>query len=270
MVSSKQKIIFIGAGNVAISLSAALKGKREIIQVYSKTLAHARALGQSLQCSYTNDLKKILTEADLYIIAVKDDAMEEVCKKLKLPNKIVIHTSGSTELKMLKKVSDKCGVLWPMYSFAGKAKLTAGVPFFVEATDKKTEKELTALVKEMKGKPYRINSEKRAIIHLVAVFVNNFPNHLFTIAENLCKEAGLPFDLFLPLAKETVENITKQSPALSQTGPASRNDKRIINKHLALLSEKTPTGKSHPIYKEVYILLTKSIIESRNAGRKKL
>jgi len=260
--SSLPKIVLIGAGNVATSLAEALKGKRDIIQVYSKTLAHAKTLAQKLSCTYTNELKKISPDAGLYIIAVKDDAISEVCKKLKLPGKMVMHTSGSTELNILKKISTNCGVIWPMYSFAGKAKLAAGTPCFTEASDKKTEKQLTALVKELKGKPYYMNSEKRAIVHMTAVFVNNFPNHLFSIAESLCKEAGIPFRLFLPLAKETVENITKKSPVLSQTGPASRNDKQILNKHTALL-------KTHPVYKEVYEVLTRSIIQT-SGGRKKL
>lgn len=257
-----QKIVFIGAGNVATSLSLALKGKREILQVYSKTYAHARVLGEKLKCPYTNDLKKISPDADLYIIAVKDDAINEVCKRLKLKEKIVIHTSGSTDLSILKNVSGKCGVLWAMFSFTGKAKPAPGSAFFMEASDKQVEQHLKNLVKELKGKSYYINSEKRAIIHLAAVFVNNFPNHLFTIAEALCKEAGVPFTLFLPLAKETVENITKQSPGLNQTGPASRNDNRIIEKHLSIL-------KSQPLYKEVYKALTKSIIQTKR-GRKKL
>lgn len=261
--TSLKKIVFIGAGNVATSLSEALKGKREIIQVYSKTLTSARKLGRKIGSPYTNNLKKISLAADLYIIAVTDDAIEEVSKKLKLPGKIVIHTSGSTDLKILKNISKKTGVIWPMHSFTGKGKLPTGVSFFIEASDKKTEKELGALVKELKGKLQYLDSQKRAVVHMTAVFVNNFPNHLFTIAETLCKEAGVSFNLFLPLAKETLENIGKQSPALSQTGPASRNDKRIIDKHLLIL-------KSYPGYKKIYEVLTKSIIHTNRARRKKL
>lgn len=257
-----QKIVFIGAGNVATSLSMALKGEREILQVYSKTLAHARLLGQKLKCDYTNNLKKISQEADVYIIAVKDDAIAAICKKLKLKRKIVIHTSGSTELNILKNVSNSYGVLWAMYSFAGKAKIAPRTAFFIEASDKKTEKYLLNLVEDLRGTPYPTNSEKRAKIHLAAVFSNNFTNHLFTITEALCKEAGVPFNIFIPLAKETADNISKQSPSLNQTGPASRNDKRILHKHIRLL-------KSHPMYKEVYEVLTKSIIKSTR-GRKKL
>jgi predicted short-subunit dehydrogenase-like oxidoreductase (DUF2520 family) len=260
--SSLQKIVFIGSGKVAASLSDSLKRKYEILQVYSKTIANARKLGVKIGCGYTNDLKKVSTNADLYIVAVKDDVIEDVCKKLRLPGKIVVHTSGSTGISVLKKVSDKCGVIWPMYSFAGKTNLAPGTPFCIEASDKKTENQLTGLVKELKGKPYYIDSEKWAKIHMTAVFVNNFPNHLFTIAETLCKEAGIPFNLFFPLAKETFENITRQSPALSQTGPASRNEKKILKKHLEIL-------KPNPMYADIYKVVTKSIIQT-TSGRKKL
>ncbi|HTA26803.1 MAG TPA: F420-dependent NADP oxidoreductase [Bacteroidia bacterium] len=256
--TSLQKIVFIGSGNVATSLSEALKGKYDFVQVFSQTLSNARKLARILGCAYTNDLKKISPEADIYIIAVKDDAIEQVCKKLSLKNKTVIHTSGSTDIKVLTKVSDNYGVLWPMYSFAGNAKLALATPLFIEGSDKKTEDILAQLVRELKGKAYYLDSEKRAKVHMTAVFVNNFPNHLFTIAETLCKEAGIPFGLFLPLAKETVENLSKKSPAVSQTGPASRNEKKIINKQIALL-------KPHPDYKEIYKLLTKSIIKAGRA-----
>src|SRR5580698_8200111 len=98
MKLSDKKIVFIGSGKVATSLSRSLKEKRDILQVYSKTLFHARKLGKEIGCFSTNSLNEINKEADLYIIAVKDDAIEEVCKKLNLQGKIVIHTSGSTSI----------------------------------------------------------------------------------------------------------------------------------------------------------------------------
>lgn len=267
MENKSKSVVFIGAGNVATSFSNALKGTRNIIQVYSHTLAHAKALGKKLNCSYTNDLKKIVPDAGLYIIAVKDNAIINVCKKLSLPGKLVIHTSGSTDIQVLQNISNKNGVIWPMYSFTGKANLSAETPFFIEASDSNTKKELTALVKELKGKPYYIDSEKRLMLHMTAVFVNNFPNHLFTIAEAICREVKIPLSLFFPLAQETINNLEKQSPALSQTGPASRNDTLIIKKHLALLSE---DKKLEAIYKDVYKVLTKSIIKTTRDRRKKL
>ena len=265
MNNKSKSVVLIGAGNVATSLAEALRGKREIIQVYSKTQAHAKVFGQKLKCSFTNDLKKISPDAGLYIIAVKDDAIAKVSEKLKLPGKLVIHTSGSTELSILKKISDKNGVLWPMYSFAGKAELVPETPFFIEASSLKDKTELTALVKELQGKPYYMDTQKRMMLHMAAVFANNFPNHLFAIAESLCKEVEVPFRLFLPLVQEALHNIEKKSPALTQTGPASRNDKLILNRHLALLSK----DKKLKRYKEVYQVLTESIIETSREGRKK-
>ncbi len=253
--ASTQKIVFIGSGHLANYLADALRGKNDILQVYSKTIAHAKKLAKKSDCTFTTDLKKISASADLYIIAVKDDAIEEVCRKLKLKGKIVVHTSGSTSIDVLKNVSDKYGVMWPLYSFSDTQKNVKGIPFFIEASAKKTENKITRLVEELAGKPYYLNSEKRAIIHLGAVFVNNFSNHLFTVAESISKKANMPFDVFLPIAEETVENLKKQTPALSQTGPAARKDERILNKHLALLKE-------YPLYRDIYVLLTKSINKS--------
>lgn len=255
----RKKIVFIGSGNVATCLGSALQGKYTIVQIYSRTLENARTLAEKLGCPFTNDLKKITKDADLYIIAVKDDVLEGVCKKLKLNGKMVIHTSGATSIDVLKGVSERCGVMWPMYSFAGGNILKpfpAGMPFFVEALDEGGEKVIEGVVKDLRGVIYRMDSEKRAKVHMTAVFVNNFPNYLFGIAEVLCKEAGVPFKLFLPLARETVENVGKQGAAKSQTGPASRNERNIIKRHLALL-------KGHEMYREIYKVLTESIIKRK-------
>lgn len=267
MGNKSKSVVFIGAGNVATSLSRALKGRRNIIQVYSHTRVHAKALGEKLNCSYTTNLQKIVSDADQYIIAVKDDALKMVCKELRLPGKLVIHTSGSTEIGVLRNISNKNGVIWPMYSFSGKANLSSGTPFFIEASDNITKKELTALVKDLEGKPYYIDSEKRLMLHMAAVFVNNFPNHLFTIAEAICNEVKTPFSLFFPLAQETINNLEKQSPVLSQTGPASRNDRLTIKKHLALLSG---DKNMKATYKEIYKVLTHSITKTTRARREKL
>jgi predicted short-subunit dehydrogenase-like oxidoreductase (DUF2520 family) len=275
MILSKQKIVLIGSGNLATWLSETLKGKRDIIQVYSRTLTNAKKLGKKIGCSYTDELKKISSEADLYIIAVKDAAIKEVAKKLKLTGKIVVHTSGSVSIDVLNRTNNKTGVLWPLYSFSNTernksiATHAIKIPFFVEASDKKTEKELASLVKDMKSVPNLLNSEKRAIIHLAAVFANNFPNHLFSIAECLCKEAGVSVKVLLPIVEETVENLKTQSPLKSQTGPASRNDKQILSNHIALLANDFRLHKMPPIYKEVYEILTKSIIQTQR-GKKEL
>jgi predicted short-subunit dehydrogenase-like oxidoreductase (DUF2520 family) len=260
MSKAVKSIVFIGSGNVATSLSLALQGEYKILQVYSKTLTHARKLARQLSCAYTNSLAHISLSADIYIIAVKDDAIETIAKQLRLTGKMVIHTSGSTSIQVLRKISINYGVLWPLYSFKGNTGLASKIPFFIEGSDKKTEQLLLTIVKMLKGKPFILNSEKRAKVHMAAVFTNNFTNHIYAIAEFMCKEVKVPFEVMYPIALETIENIKYHSPAQLQTGPAIRNDKKILNRQLKLLA-------AYPEYKAIYKAFSKSI---GKRGRKKL
>jgi predicted short-subunit dehydrogenase-like oxidoreductase (DUF2520 family) len=252
MKASTRKIVLIGAGNVATALGKAFTSKREIVQVYSRSSAKAKKLATALKCEYTTDLKKISTEGDIYIIAVKDDAIEKVASGLRLKGKIVVHTSGSVEMNVLKKISDKIGVLYPLQTFSGNAGLKAGVPFCIEGSSAVVKNELTTLVKELKGKAYYINSAQRAELHLAAVFANNFTNHMYAVANDIAEKSGVKFDILLPLIEETEAKLKKQKPSLNQTGPAVRNDLKTLKKHMELL-------KQSPQQLSLYKAITKSI-----------
>ncbi|MGP8216065.1 MAG: Rossmann-like and DUF2520 domain-containing protein [Bacteroidia bacterium] len=258
MRSNISKIVFIGAGKVATALGLAFAGKREIVQVYSKSNTTARKQGSVLKCPCTNDLKKINTGADIYIIAVKDDVIEKIASKLRLKGKIVVHTSGSVEMKVLKKISDNYGVFYPLQTFSKDSKLKNGIPFCIEASTPEVYKQLETLVKELKGKVYNINSSQRAKLHLAAVFANNFTNYLYAVAYNILNGADIPFDVLLPLIHETVNKLQDGNPAKNQTGPAIRNDVKTIKKHRKML-------KDNPQYLKLYKLLTQSIRLNKNA-----
>jgi hypothetical protein len=96
----------------------------------------------------------------------------------------------------------------------------------------------------------------RVKLHLAAVMVNNFTNHLYALMETYCREEGLDFHLLLPLIKETASRLDDVSPSKTQTGPAVRNDTTTIEKHLDLLQK-------YPQLKRMYELFTESIIQSR-------
>ena len=261
--SSAKRIVIIGAGNVASALGAGLAESNKVIQIYSKHLASAKKLGKTLACSFTVDVKKIVTDADIYIIAVKDDAIEQVAKKLRLKDRVVVHTSGSIDVAVLKKVSSSYGVLYPLQTFSGGNKLKPNTPFCIEASNEKVKQELAVVIKELSGKAYYMNSVQRAKLHLAAVFVNNFTNHLFAVANDITEKAHIPFDILLPLIEETVNKLKIQKPVLSQTGPAIRNDKQTLKKHLVLL-------KTNKQYLKLYERLTNSIQSSAKNGAKKL
>src|SRR5690606_12433218 len=103
---------------------------------------------------------------------------------------------------------------------------------------------------------YQVDSEQRRALHLSAVFVNNFVNHLYHIGEQICKKNQLPFDILRPLIAETAAKITEMPPLEAQTGPAKRCDNSTLLKHREQL---TP----HPLYLQLYDLLTEAIQQSK-------
>ncbi len=254
-MSKTEKIVFIGSGKVATALGLAIKKKRKIVQVYSRTNASAKALAAKLSCPFTTDLKKIDPDADIYIIAVKDDVIVKVASSLKLRGKTIIHTSGAVGIDVLKKASSNCGVLYPPYSFIKGRALEKNIPFCVEASNAKVKSQLLNLVKDFYGRPYLMNSAQRATLHVAAVFANNFTNHMFVIANDIAKKANIPFEVLFHLIDDTVVNLRHQSPELNQTGPAKRGDKQTLKKHEKML-------KNNPRYLALYKLISKSIQQS--------
>lgn len=259
MKQKGKRIVIIGSGHVAGTLGLVLAKTNTIVEVYSRKVANAKALAIKLKCAYTTNLKK-LADADIYIIAVKDDAIESVAKSMSVKGKIVLHTSGSVDIKVLKHASTQVGVMYPLYSFAVGQLLKTGVPFCVEASSSLVKKKITALVRELKGKTYFLDSKQRGQLHMIAVFANNFTNHMFTIAEDLSAKAHISKDILIPLIEGTVNKLKTQSAPEAQTGPAQREDTKTLKRHEQLL-------KSNKQYLKVYKAISESIIASAKNGK---
>jgi len=256
-MSEIKKIVLIGAGNVGTQLGLALRDAGFTIeQVYSKTDASAKTLSKKLKCAHTSSLKKINVTSDLYLIAVKDDAITDIAKKLRLKNKVVVHTSGSAEMNVLKKISNAYGVFYPLQTFSKDRKIDLKeIPICVEGNNARTEKIILNIANSISNNVHKTNSHQRAAIHLAAVFACNFSNHMFSIAETLLSKQKTSFSLLHPLVMETVKKAIADGAARSQTGPAIRGDKKIIQKHLTML-------KKDKVNRKLYKLLSKSIATS--------
>ena len=83
---------------------------------------------------------------------------------------------------------------------------------------------------------------------------------MYRIGHEITESEGAEFDLLKPLILETARKVQDMSPFKAQTGPAKRNDKKTIKKHLKALDNKH--------HKAIYELLTESIKHTH--GRKKL
>jgi len=189
--------------------------------------------------------------ADIFILAVKDEVIPEVAKKLKLTKGLLVHTSGSVSIRELP-AEGRRGVLYPLQTFSGGVPThEKDIPFCLEAGSQEDYALLEDLAEKISTDIRHITSEQRKKLHLAAVFANNFTNHLCHVAYQLCKETGVSPTILGPLIKETCHKIGSLDPLDTQTGPARRGDVKTMKQHMALLESKA--------YKEIYAAISASI-----------
>jgi predicted short-subunit dehydrogenase-like oxidoreductase (DUF2520 family) len=251
-------IVIIGSGNVAAVLGRKFKAAGHTIsQIYSRNNVAASALAYEFDTESTNYKSMINKTADVYLIAVADDAINDVVTELRLPGKVVAHTAASVPKEILKTVTDHYGVFYPLQSLRKEMTDLPDIPIFFDGSDDIAKMKLENLAHSIaKVKVVQANDNDRLKLHVAAVVVSNFTNHLYVLAEEYCLKEGLDFKQLLPLIEETALRIKNTSPKLAQTGPAIRHDKETIQKHIELL-------KNHPQLKHLYVLLTESIQQAK-------
>ncbi|MBF4487092.1 MULTISPECIES: Rossmann-like and DUF2520 domain-containing protein [unclassified Flavobacterium] len=250
------RITIIGSGNVAQHLIKAFTKSElvEIVQVYSRKKETLSSLIEFDKI--TSDFEE-LQESDLYIIAVSDKAIADVSRQLPFHNRIVVHTSGAASLDVLDAKNRK-GVFYPLQTFSKNKEIDFSIiPLCLEAENTFDFRVLETVAKSVSNAVFAINSDQRKALHVAAVFVNNFTNHLYHIGQEICEEHQVPFEILRPLIQETAEKINTLNPVDAQTGPAKRNDSVTIDAHLAYLTSENQ--------KNIYKLITQSIQDDRQA-----
>jgi len=252
--SMSYRVVFIGAGNLATRLSVELNKRDFVIeQIYSRTADSAARLANRFKSYFTTSPWKIMPNADIYFVALKDSAWEDVLPHASFGNSLVIHCSGSMPLHALKKYAKNTGVLYPLQTFSKKSAISLKqVPVFIEANSKKNERMLFEVAESISNKVEVMNSENRLYLHISAVFACNFVNHFYAIAADILEKRGIPFDVLRPLIKETAKKIKNTPPVKAQTGPAVRFDQNVISSHLKAL-------QPFPEYQETYKEVSESI-----------
>ncbi|WP_460218544.1 Rossmann-like and DUF2520 domain-containing protein [Psychroserpens sp. MEBiC05023] len=243
-------VVILGAGNVATHLYKAFRSSENVTvsQWYNRRLEPIS--GYKNEVTITDDISQLI-DADIYIIAVSDDAIAELSSKLPFENRFVVHTSGSVSAYDLDK-KNRRGVFYPLQTFSKDATIDfSKVPICLETLMRKDYMPLKNLATSITNITKRVNSDQRAALHLAAVFVNNFTNQLYRVAHEITESQGAEFDLLKPLILETALKVQDHSPYKSQTGPAKRNDKKTIKRHIKLLDNEH--------HKDIYKLLTASI-----------
>jgi predicted short-subunit dehydrogenase-like oxidoreductase (DUF2520 family) len=244
------KVVLLGSGNVASHLIKAMEANDaiDLVQVYARS---KKSLENLIDSSKITTSFAALKEADVYVISVSDKAIEEVSNQIPFSHKLVVHTSGTMGFDVINP-KNKRGVFYPLQTFSKSKEVDMkSVPFCLETENEDDYKTIENLAKSLSNSVYKIDGEQRKSLHISAVFVSNFTNHMYQIGNALCEENNVPFAILQPLIEETANKIKTLTPSEAQTGPAIRNDEPTIQKHLEALE--------NPIYKELYHKITLSI-----------
>lgn len=250
------KITIIGAGNVATHLAKSLHTNGfDIVEIFSQNINNAKSLAKLVNAKPINTLNLLNTCSDLYLICIKDDAIDAVLKQLTFNNKLIAHTSGSISMEVFKQNNFKnYGILYPLQTFSKFKEVNLSeVPFCIEGNNNSVEQKLSDIAIKLSKNVHLVNSEQRKKLHIAAVFACNFTNYMYTIAYDITSKNDINFDILKPLIKETASKIADNSPASMQTGPAKRNDDDVIKNHLEMLS-------TNAAYHDIYKLITTNII----------
>lgn len=253
-------IVMVGAGRIAWSLGKRLKSKGlPVAQVVSRTAARAAELGGVLGCNWTADYAEIRPDADWVIIAVSDDVIGEVAAQIApyLTDALVTHTSGATPGDVLAPYIPRYGVFYPLQSFSKERQpVWSKIPFCVNASGAEEVLFLRKMAKRIGNLVYQVNDQQRAVLHVAAVYANNFTNYCFAVAEKILDDADLPFEMLHPLMEETLAKAITDMPSRMQTGPAIRGDRETIEKHLLLLEK-------YPEWQGIYRVISEDISKMR-------
>lgn len=234
------RISFIGAGRVAHHLAHALKQQHQIIHIYSQGYVHAQKLANEVNAEAVDTLAALGTDIDVLIIAVSDSAISSVIQAVHahMPNTLIVHTSGSTDVAVLAQIHARAGVLYPLQTFSLDRQIDwRATPIFVEATVDEDLSLLTELATQLSHRVYQYSSEQRLSLHLAAVYACNFSNYCYDMAQQIVDAKQVDFSLLYPLIMETAQKAIQAEPRKMQTGPAMRADKNIIAMHEQMLAQ---------------------------------
>lgn len=247
-------IVIIGTGNTATVLGRKFRKAGHIItQVFGRDASEASKLAYEFDTESTNYWSVIRKDADFYLIAVSDDAIQEVARHVIVPGKVVAHTAASVKKDVLKNMTAHYGVFYPLQSLRMDSREPREIPVYIDASDETATKKLEQLASSISKESVVIaNDDERLKMHVAAVIVSNFTNHLYKLAEDYCKKEGIDFKQLLPLIEETASRLKMVAAAESQTGPAVRHDEPTIGQHLKLLEK-------YPQLKKIYEVMTESI-----------
>jgi predicted short-subunit dehydrogenase-like oxidoreductase (DUF2520 family) len=243
-------ITVIGAGTLATALATAFRRRgHRISEIVSRNNAQSFSRARKLAMrvgAQAATLRDASFTAKLTWICVPDDAISEVAAQISVrrdwKHKIAVHSSGalgSNVLTALREAGGSVASAHPLMTFVTISKTELhGVPFAIEG-DPKALAVISAFVKSIGGKPFRIAAELKPAYHLFGFFSSPALVALMAAAQQVGELTG--FDrrksrkLMEPIVRQTIDNLFRSNPQRAFSGPLRRGDLRTVRKHLDVL-----------------------------------
>jgi len=252
-----KRISVLGSGNVASHLARKFVAEGVSIDcVFSRNRATGQILADEVGADFTDNLRQIPQDSDAYLFMLSDTANVEIAKSISLPDdKIYIHTSGSLPKEIFKQ--ENAAVMYPFQTFSRDVKIEdySSIPVCIEASNNEALCEVHSLAGKMSQHIYKLTFEQRKILHIAGVFVSNFMNHSVFLGQKLLSENNIPIEILNPLLRQSFGKILAADAYSSQTGPAVRGDRKIIDSHIDMLA-------SEENFAEVYKVMSESILKT--------
>ena len=249
----KTNISIVGAGNVATHMALALNAAGHTIrQILSRTLDHAQLLASRVGAKAINNPLQLDKDIDVCLLAVGDDALYDLALDLRLPTTLVIHTSGSTPIKVLAPISARYGVVWSPQTFIRDIAMDyPTLPLCIEGSTPRAEAEIEELMGSISQHIYHLNQEQRSHAHLAAVMVSNFTCAIDAIAQQYAEQHDIPFDILRPLAEQTLRKWDYGNLWAQLTGPARRHDEKTLTTHRRLLRDNQEAAQLYNLLTDI-------------------
>lgn len=224
----------IGTGNVGTQLAIALhEAGYNISYLYNRTPTTAVELAKIIGAQVANSLDEMHT-CNLIILAVNDNSIQELVSKL-TESVPVVTTSGAFNILPLVG-KHAVGVLYPLQSFTkGIPVDLKKTPFFIETSDDQLRDSLESLARSLSDTVVYLTAQQRLQLHIAAVFINNFTNHMIALGQAHLERYDLSYEWLKPLLEQTIAKLNVQDAYTAQTGPARRHDTETLTRHIEQL-----------------------------------
>lgn len=231
------KVVIVGSGNVAAALGRRIVAAGHVVvQVAGRNPGTVNRLASEWGAAAALDWASVDKTADIYLVAITDSSIPSLGESLVLPAKLVVHTAGALPASALREVTGRAGVLYPLQSFKIGTTAPEEFPLLIDAVLPEDLPLIRTFAETLTRQVLAADDAVRLKLHVAAVLVNNFTNHLYTLAADFCRQENVDFGLLLPLIRETAVRIGSSDPREVQTGPALRGDTTTLEKHKEILS----------------------------------